>query len=76
MGTVTLLIVAASAIGACVASVRLVRIYNQRPIWNRGQPAEKPARKKASQELQELSFSGAKKRDACQRQTNSRHFDE
>jgi hypothetical protein len=41
MGAVTLLIVAASAIGACVASLRLVRIYNQRLIWNRGEPAER-----------------------------------
>jgi len=44
MGAVTLLIVAASAIGACVASVKLVKIYNQRPIWHRGEPEDRSAR--------------------------------
>jgi hypothetical protein len=34
MGTVTLLIVAASALGACIASIGLLRIYNERPIWH------------------------------------------
>ena len=35
MGTVTLLIVAASVLGACIASIGLLKIYNQRPIWHR-----------------------------------------
>jgi len=41
MGAITLLIVAASAIGACVASVKLVRIYNERPLWSRRDSGEK-----------------------------------
>jgi len=55
MGAVTLLIVAASVAGACIAAVGLVRIYNQRPIWNRGEAAEPPGQNQHRSKVSKLS---------------------
>lgn len=57
MGTVTLLIVAASALGACIALIRLLRIYNERPIWHREAGKRSPGQAQLSR--REVDFRAA-----------------